>query len=236
MNDKNIDIMKTMIGRVVFMAMAGLYLACGSPGGPATAATSPAEPRFAKVEPEPDANTDASTDYVIEELALTAQAAMAIRGQAPAAELQARLTTAIPRLVAHAYASGLQLAGPPFVRYPDRAPDRVTETSGATPGAMIAFEAGVPVLKPGAGTDEIQAIELPAGPAIATVHVGPYENLPRAHQALATWARARGREISGPPWEVFLTNPLQDPDPQTWRTKVFLPLQPAHRDRANTPG
>jgi effector-binding domain-containing protein len=69
-------------------------------------------------------------------------------------------------------------------------------------------------------------MELPAGPAIATVHVGPYQDLLRAHQALAAWAGARGREASGPAWEVFLTNPLQEPDPQKWRTKVFLPLKP----------
>lgn len=210
--------------------MTGLLLACGSSGA-APASTAPgsvearaaggARPAATIAKGEAPGGYEGYEGYEIEELALTAQAAMTIRGQAPATELQARLGTAIPRLVAHALASGLELAGPPFVRYHERRLD-----PGSSPDP-IHFEAGVPVLKPGAGTEDIKAVELPAGPAIATVHVGPYQDLPRAHAALASWARARGREAGGPPWEVFLTNPLQEPDPHRWRTKVFLPLKPA---------
>lgn len=152
--------------------------------------------------------------YDIEIIELTEQPAIAMSGQASPTELQDELGVIIPKLLAYALANRLQVAGPPFVRYPQR-----SETS-------IEYEAGLPVLKPGDGTDAIRPISLPAGPAATTVHVGPYEQLLAAHAALASFSAGSQRPASGPGWEVFLTNPLQEPDPASWRTKVFLPLQP----------
>lgn len=208
--------MHVMIRSAALLMIAMSAPACASSprAAPDTSASPPARVAVGGAGTSKSPDDPAGQGYTIEELALTVQAAVAIRGQAPATELQAELGTVIPQLVAHVFTARLDLAGPPFVRYHDRSSE------------VIDFEAGVPVLKPGAGTEEIQAMELPAGPAIATVHAGPYQALPRAHQALAAWATARGREASGPPWEVFLTNPLQEPDLQKWRTKVFLPLKP----------
>lgn len=152
----------------------------------------------------------------VETLTLTPQPALTIRAQAAPAELEARMSQLMPRLIGYAMMNGIELAGPPFARYLARTAERVD------------FEAGVPTRKrlPGDPAAGIVAGELPAGPAIATVHRGAYERLPEAHAALARWARERGREPAGPAWEVFLTNPAQEPDSSRWRTKVFLPLAP----------
>ena len=152
--------------------------------------------------------------YAIELLALTEQPALTVRGQAPPTELENKLAVDIPRLLAYALANRLEVAGPPFVRYLTRSDTR------------IEYEAGLPVLRPGEGTDVIAPTSLPAGPAVATVHTGPYQQLPAAHAALEAWRVQHRRIASGPGWDVFLTNPLQEPDPARWRTKVFLPLQP----------
>jgi len=33
-----------------------------------------------------------------------------------------------------------------------------------------------------------------------------------------------GRSVGGPPWEIYLTDPGERPDPQTWETQIILPL------------
>jgi effector-binding domain-containing protein len=154
--------------------------------------------------------------YHVETLTLTPQPVLAMRAQVAPAELEARMKDMMPRLLAYALGSGVELGGPPFARYFARSAERID------------FEAGVPTRKeqPGNAALGITAGELPAGPAIATVHQGAYERLPEAHDALARWARAHGKRAGGAAWEVFLTNPLQEPDVARWRTKVFLPLAP----------
>jgi effector-binding domain-containing protein len=154
--------------------------------------------------------------YKVETLALTPQPVLTMRMQVAPAELEARMKEIMPKLVAYALANGIELAGPPFARYFARSSERID------------FEAGIPTLKeqPGNAALGITAGALPAGPAIATVHQGAYERLPEAHAALARWARANGKQAGGAAWDVFLTNPLQEPDPARWRTKVFLPLAP----------
>jgi effector-binding domain-containing protein len=154
--------------------------------------------------------------YRVETLALTPQPVLSVRAQVAPAELAARMKEIVPRVVAYALASGIDLAGPPFARYFARSAERID------------FEAGVPTIKeqPGHAGLGITAGTLPAGPAVATVHQGAYERLPEAHAALARWARAHGKQPGGAAWDVFLTNPLREPDVTRWRTKVFLPLAP----------
>lgn len=52
---------------------------------------------------------------------------------------------------------------------------------------------------------------LPAGPALSTVHVGPYDELALAYTALLTTAHERGHEPLGPVAEAYLTGPDQAP-------------------------
>ena len=212
------------IRAVIVIPFVALACACGArSGGLAGPAPGPASTAStASTDAPPTAQTLASTPatqttidgYKVETLDLTEQPAIAIRGQAAPTELESKLGVDIPKLIAYALANSLQVAGPPFVRY-------LTRTD-----ALIEYEAGLPVLRPGDGTELIVPTSLPAGPAAATIHMGPYQGLPAAHAALETWRAARQRTASGPGWEVFLTNPLQEPEPKNWRTKVFLPLQP----------
>jgi 4,4'-diaponeurosporenoate glycosyltransferase len=191
---------------VVTSAVVGAFLAVA----PAPAL---AEPPAAK--PAPTKPAPAKPAPTITIVALTAQPAIVRRIQARPAELEGRLRSAILAMLAEATAGGLDLAGPPFVRYHAR-------------GELWDVEAGLPVVKappatPGAAT---QPATLPAGDAATLVHVGPYPQLPAAHEALARWAAASKRTAAGAGWEVYLTNPITTPDPARARTKLFLPLAP----------
>jgi effector-binding domain-containing protein len=72
-------------------------------------------------------------------------------------------------------------------------------------------------------TDTIKARVLPAGDAIATVHVGPRERVADAVAALAAWRAANGRASAGPHWEIHVDDPSRTPPDQT-RIELVEPL------------
>jgi AraC family transcriptional regulator len=139
------------------------------------------------------------------------------RFQAAHDQVGARLAEVLPAVNGYAMQGGGTPAGAPYTRYLDMTDDG------------FELEAGLPVAAPGKGQgdgeNDIRAGELPAGPAAVTWHVGPYEGLGEAHRALVEWASKNHRTPAGPPWECYVTDPGQEPDPQKWRTQVFLPLR-----------
>jgi effector-binding domain-containing protein len=145
---------------------------------------------------------------------LTAQPMIWRRRETTDAALADDLTKAVLDLVAYAAANGIDLAGPPVARY---------QVGPHT----IAVEVGLPVIKaPAKVSGDVSVGELPAGPAATLTFVGRHEDLPGARAALAAWLGAHHRVMSGPAWEVYLTNPLTTRDPTKQKTKLFAPLDP----------
>jgi AraC family transcriptional regulator len=146
---------------------------------------------------------------------LDPQPVMSIRGMTTRAELSATVGEFCHAVWRYVEQAGGEFAGPPFTRF------------HAAEGDALDVEAGLPVKAPLPAHGRIVPGELPGGEAAVTVHVGPYEELPRAGEALEAWARGQGREAAGPNWEVYRTDPGQVPDPRQWRTEVIKPLLPA---------
>jgi effector-binding domain-containing protein len=46
-----------------------------------------------------------------------------------------------------------------------------------------------------------------------------------AYEALADWVERRGGELDGEAWEVYYSDPGEQPDPATWRTEVIQPYR-----------
>jgi effector-binding domain-containing protein len=125
----------------------------------------------------------------------------------------AALHGVLPDIFTHLQSQGVAMAGAPFARY-----------HGGKDGT-IDLEIGLPVGGDFAETDTIKRGSLPAGEALAVVHVGPYEGLPGAVAALAEWRVANGRVAGGPYWEVYVDDPATVP-PEKVRTELFEPLAP----------
>jgi len=85
-------------------------------------------------------------------------------------------------------------------------------------------EAGFPVAKALPGEDEIKASQIPGGKFISTVHVGAYDSVEPAYDALTKWAKDNGYEPSGVAYEYYLNDPTKDPSiiPET---EIRLPLK-----------
>jgi effector-binding domain-containing protein len=72
---------------------------------------------------------------------------------------------------------------------------------------------------------EIHRLLIPGGPAVTTMHLGPYQELGRAHEALAAWCKEHGREMTAC-YERFITDPAAVADPADYPTEVIWLLAP----------
>lgn len=65
---------------------------------------------------------------------------------------------------------------------------------------------------------------LPGGFAATTIHNGPYDKLSEAYAAVEQWMATEGLVAAGAPWESYLNDPSDHPDPRDWKTEVFWPV------------
>lgn len=154
---------------------------------------------------------DGSPGYEIVEREV--QLVATVRTKCKPDEIAATLGVILPEVMGHLSASGGKMAGPPFARY---------HSFSAT---EIDIEAGMPVAKPITEKGRVKNSELPAGKAVSTWHIGPYEKLSEAHRALGAHLEANHLVARGGPWEVYWTDPGMVPDPAKWRTQLFIAVE-----------
>ena len=62
----------------------------------------------------------------------------------------------------------------------------------------------------------------PRGLAATVVHLGPYQELGAAHEAIRMWCDTHGYRLTGPNWEIYgHWQPEWNTDPSQIRTDVF---------------
>jgi effector-binding domain-containing protein len=62
---------------------------------------------------------------------------------------------------------------------------------------------GVQVARPFEPESDVRCIETPIGEVAKTVHVGPYDRLGEAHNAIHAWCAANKRKIAQASWEIY---------------------------------
>src|SRR5215207_10887002 len=107
-------------------------------------------------------------------------------------------------------AQSVQLAGPPFALY------------RGMPTEIVDVEAGFPVSTTIAALNGVEAGLLPACRAVQAMHVGSYDTLGTAYEAVKRRMRDEELEASDDMWEYYLSDPSTDP--ATWRTLVVWPV------------
>ena len=136
-----------------------------------------------------------------------------MRKQAKPDEVAQALASMLVPVFQYATANGIPFAGPPTARY-------VSFGLG-----LITLEAGMPVAGPAEGKDDIMAGSLFGGEVASTIHKGPYDTLNLAHEAVQQWMMENNQEAGGAPWEVYITDPGEVPDPAEWLTEIVHPLK-----------
>jgi AraC family transcriptional regulator len=141
-----------------------------------------------------------------------AQPILYIRRRIAPSELQSTLGECFGALFGHGAKNGLPIAGWPLCRYI------------STGQGLWTIEAAMPLAVAANAEGDMQAGELRRGPVALGIHAGPYEQLPDTNAAIERWIEANGYEVGGAPWEQYVTDPGQHPDPADWRTEVYWPL------------
>ena len=108
-----------------------------------------------------------------------------------------------------------EMAGPPFSRY----------HSIDTEKKRIDIEVGIPVRTPIEASGRVKPSELPAGRTAMTWHVGSYRDLQKSYDRLGAWMKSQDVKPRGGFWEIYWTDPGLEPDPSTWRTQIYWPVE-----------
>jgi len=152
--------------------------------------------------------------YSITKKQIAPQPVLVVRRRVKPSEIAATLGEVLGHVFQRAQSSGMALAGQPFTRYLDWGP------------GLLTIEAGMPVVAHAGNSTagDVRADTLPGGSVAVTTHAGPYDKLTDAHAAVQQWIEAEGLTAAGAPWEVYVTDPADFPDPKDWKTEIFWPV------------
>jgi effector-binding domain-containing protein len=151
--------------------------------------------------------------YEITVKELAPQPMVSIRTTCHAAVIGSTLAEILPEVFRYIRENDVYPCGPPFTRY-----HGFSDTE-------VDIEGGMPVKTPLPGKARIRAGELPGGRVATTIHIGPYERLPEAHDALHAWMREQEVEPAGPQWECYISDPGKEPDPNKRQTELVWPIR-----------
>lgn len=140
------------------------------------------------------------------------QPTLCVRTRAPATELRGVLGRAFGEILAVMGAQGQRPVGEPYVGY------------GNYDMNDLDLEIGFPAARPLEGRGDVVPSELPGGAWASTMHVGPYDQVGPAWEALHRFIVARQRQVGGRGYEFYLDGP--ETPPAQLRTRIAFPLAP----------
>ena len=135
-----------------------------------------------------------------------------VRARCARHELSKTIGESFGKAFPYAMQSGVPLAGRPFTRYLSTGP------------GLFTIECGCVLAEAAPGKGEVEAATLPGGPAVVAVHGGSYDALSETYAEMERWMEKAGLRPGGPPWESYITDPAEHPDPADWRTEIYWPL------------
>lgn len=144
---------------------------------------------------------------------LPAQTVLGVEARTTIEGIAGVLDDALPAAFQFAGMHGAAFAGPPLTLYIEPPAD----------GEVLIFT-GAPIVTPIAGEGRIEVRTIAECDAAYVEYLGPYEGMHQAYAAIAEWAAANGRQLRKDMWEVYWTDPAQEPDQSKWRTEIFWPL------------
>jgi AraC family transcriptional regulator len=147
------------------------------------------------------------------------QPVLVMRRRVPRSAIAAAITEVLPQLFHYAQQHAIALVpSHPFTRYIEAG------------HGLLTIEPGIRIVGPrppaaaNAAKDGVIEDVLPGGPVVTTVHAGPYETLVDAYAAIESWMETQKLAAAGAPWESYITDPGEHPDPKDWTPEVAWPI------------
>lgn len=139
------------------------------------------------------------------------QPALSVRTHATAQDLPSLFGRVYGGIMQYLQELGEQPAGMPFAAYYSLDMENLD------------VEVGFPVAHKVNGKGEIQASEFPGGRLASVLHLGPYDQVGPAYDALLQWIKDHGLETTGVVYELYYSGP--ETPPQETKTEIVFPLK-----------
>ena len=139
------------------------------------------------------------------------QPTLSVRRRVAVQDLPQVLPGAWGAVMGQAGKVGAMPAGPPYVAYHNMDMQDLD------------VEIGFPFAQSVQGDGEVVAGEIPDGRAATCMHVGPYDRIGAAYEALQKWMDEEGHKASGAPYEFYLNDPRDTPAEEL-QTQIVFPL------------
>jgi AraC family transcriptional regulator len=161
-----------------------------------------------------DLSSGEEMEYSITKREIAPQPVLAVRRRVKPDAMAAALAEIFGEIFVFAQSTGTALAGQPLTRFIEWGP------------GLITIDGCLPVATPFTGepSGNVRADTLPGGKVAMMLHTGPYDKLVGAHAAVQRWIEEQGLVAGGAPWETYITDPTEYPDPKDWKTEIFWPL------------
>ncbi|NCT16140.1 MAG: hypothetical protein COW67_02360 [Flavobacteriales bacterium CG18_big_fil_WC_8_21_14_2_50_32_9] len=92
--------------------------------------------------------------------------------------------------------------------------------------SIIDIEAGIPVEKAyEPNNNRIKLNKIDTGNYVTATHYGAYERLPETYFGINEWMRKNEVHVIGAPWEMYVTDPSGEPNPDKWETIIYFPIE-----------
>lgn len=151
------------------------------------------------------------SDVAIKNLEI--QPAMAIIDSSEVDGMGRKMSAMFNKLSKYLEKRKLKPTGPPFTVYYSWNPEGLTK-----------FACGIPIEKRTWGWKQYTYLELPEGQAAVITHWGTYGS-EKPWLALDKYLKDNNLQLSGAPWEIYLSDPNTEPDTSKWELQVFYPVQ-----------
>lgn len=135
-----------------------------------------------------------------------------VRGRVAPDELRNFFDRSFSTLSATLEAQGVRTTGPAFGLYRDASDD------------VVDLEIGYPTESEVRPDGDVQPGSLPAGRVARVVHRGNFDGLDASWQQLRAWVGETGLTPQPLWWEVYVTEPSPDMDPDELRTELNAPI------------
>lgn len=150
----------------------------------------------------------------IEYMQIESQPIYSIKDSATTFEIRNKLIELNIELNAHIATTGATVTGQPIVIW-----------HKYDPGHYNILETAIPVAETSDGTERINASSIEAGNVIRGIHTGSYHKADRSFMAMEEYVIDKGYLKVGPPWEQYITDPVEVPDTSIWITHIYFRVQ-----------
>jgi effector-binding domain-containing protein len=109
----------------------------------------------------------------------------------------------------------LEPVGHPFAIY--HSWDSVTHFSVFDLGMAVSYAKG--------GKGRIKLEEIPGQKIVVADYYGAYDQTESVYRALDKYVAQAKLQINGGPWEIYVTDPMTEPDTAKWHTQIVFPVK-----------